>query len=601
MVWLLLTLPGIVYLAAGLGRPLRFDRTLYLLLVPVLAAALWIVAVGLAARWTASFEMGLWIGMPALAVLSLAFRRRGPSPDVETPRPSPSRWMLASALLTVIPIAVMAFGADFYDEEVPNGHLSILGQIANGEFPPSNVYFPDLPLRYHYGFDLVAAAGTALGHLPIPRAIDVTTVACWILAWCLAWLLGDRLAGRGTGGWTALGALLGGGALPLVALFSDAARGSFVERVADSAVKVAGVNLNPPVVSYFFQKPFAMGIPLALAVLLVAREPAERWGRRRHLLLAVLLAALSLVQAVLFLGLLATLLVTELRERRFAFAAFAAGTLATAVALGGLLFTPLAEGAEMGLRFQLWILHASPGEVLLWHAASLGALLPVGAWGFFLVPRRHRLFTALFVGGNLAVPLLVTYEQTWDIVKFVTVAALALGFLAGLVLAQLSARRSFGARLGLAALLVAVTAGGVIDMTCRTWWSTELVTIPESPEDDAAAGWLQEHAAAGELVYLRRDRHHQIYYMRRGLHLAGPVDMKALAFGAPRPRIDARHELLLRKPQDLKPYVEAGIRWLVLEQGDSTLGRRAAAWEETGDARRLAAFGPLTIYRLGRR
>ncbi len=600
---LLLTLPGLGWAAAALIRPLRQrDRVLGWFLTPVVVIALWIVAVALAARWTSSLDRGLAIGMLVVAGAGAWARWRWRRPAAEPPPPDrSSAAMMLTAIAVAVPIAVIAFGDDFFDERRPNGHLGIISQMQNDSYPPPNQLFPDLPLRYHYGFNLAAAGVTAMTRLPISAAMDGLTVSGWLLSWCLLWLLGDRLGGRGAGRWVAGATLLGGGAATLFGWCGASPLASMSwGDLLGSRLMLVDQPLNPPLVAYFYQKPFALGIPLALAVMLVACERAEGWHTRRDVVLGLLLAAVSLTQTVLFVTVLPTLTAVELGvARRRRFPAVAAGSLALAAAMGGLLFTALPEGAELGLVFRVWSLEAGVPQVLAWQLLSLGALLPLGVWGYCAL-RRMRLFFALLIGGCLIVPNVVGYLHTWDIVKFFTVAALGLGILSGLGLARLAARDSRRARLGLVALVVLLTATPV------TWVTLHVGRVgverfseqrtPEPPDDVAAAGWLRRHVAPGELVLITPSRN--LPYVGYGLPLAGPMSGTVLTFGPPRDRFDARRALLDQLPRDLQPYLDQGIRWLVLRPGDTRIRGHLPAWREDGRAEQKVEFGRLVIYRL---
>ncbi len=136
--------------------------------------------------------------------------------------------------LATVPVALAAFGGHFHDMLLPNGHMALVAAFQNNYFPPKYLGFPDVPLRYHYGFDLFCAGLTALTRLRKDLAIDLTTIFGWAYSWCLAWVLGMRLTGSESGGpWTALTTIFGGSAVLLFGAFepalswSDRALGKF--------------------------------------------------------------------------------------------------------------------------------------------------------------------------------------------------------------------------------------------------------------------------------------------------------------------------------------------------------------------------------------
>lgn len=610
LVLLLPALPGVGWAAAALLAPLRSDRALHRLLTPLLALAMWILAVALVARRTSSLNWGLVVGTLSLAGAGALAKWRGkrspaivPPPEAQAVRP-PSPWMGRTAVLVAVPIAILAFGGHFYDEDSHNGHVSIISQMQEDRYPPPNECFPDLVLRYHFGFDLVSAGLTAMTRLPIRVAMDLLTVFCWVWSWCLLWLLGDRLGRPGTGGWVALATLLGSGAA-IVLVFYDAPSFESVaaQHLLGNHLAFAGKFSGPPLLAYFFQKPVSLGVPFTIAVMLLVHEALPRWRTRRELLLGLFLAALSLSQALFFVALLPTVTATEVvTTRRLRFLVTAVLVLAVAAALGGMIFAPLAAGADVGLLFKVWIAKEGFLPVVVWHLSTLGALLPVGLVGFFLL-RRMRLFFLLLVGGSLATLNLMDYKYTWDIVKFAAIAATGLGILSGLVLGRLAARRTWKARLALGALVLALVASGTTYIAARIAIIFHLadpypVEGPVATDDDlAAARWLRRHAASGELVFAPSRSFYP--YVQNALQVAWPVSNFALAFGTPMQRIVERELLFNVKPDIVEPYLAQGLRWLVVEEGSGGwMEDRLDRWLREGSVEEAATFGKLRVYRL---
>ena len=205
----------------------------------------------------------------------------------------------------------MTLAADFFDDYNLIGHRSLIAQLQNGSYPPRHQVFPDYPFRYHFGFNITGAALTGLFRLPVGAAIDLIVIVGFLGSWCLAWRLGERLTATRAGIWTAFAGLLGGGAFFWFFWYSDWASHGTV------GILTGGNRINFPVVMYFFQKPFALGFPLALGLMLAASVPAgrEAWWRR-SLLLTVLLAPLSLAEVVLFVTMGPALLAQELWTER---------------------------------------------------------------------------------------------------------------------------------------------------------------------------------------------------------------------------------------------------------------------------------------------
>ena len=263
--------------------------------------------------------------------------------------------MWLSMVVVTAPIAVMSLRGHFHDElSHNNGHMTWVAEFQNDYFPPPLLGYPHVPLRYHYGFDLLCAALTALTRLRSDTAIHVATIIGWAYCWCVLWVLGERTTGTRRGGWlTATATLLGGG---LVVLMAPLAHASIRERLHTVACLLGmysvgdGLRLRTTVVEFFFQHPFSLGFPLAAATLLAVSASAEnRSVVPRNVLLGMLLISLSLSQEILFITFAATLAFTEIiLARRWRFALVLIAAIAGAVACGGLLFTRIPNAPPLG-------------------------------------------------------------------------------------------------------------------------------------------------------------------------------------------------------------------------------------------------------------
>ena len=172
-------------------------------------------------------RIGLWAGTLTVAAVGLlgwayATWRRPAGSDGDRaagPRAAAGlRNMVLSALAATAIIAPMTLSWAFHDEQLYTGHTGIIAQLQNDHYPPRHMTFPELEYRYHYGFDLAAAAVTAVLRVLPGVAIDIITLLSWSYTWCLLWVLGDELLGRGRGWLTAVITLFGGGLPYLLAL-----------------------------------------------------------------------------------------------------------------------------------------------------------------------------------------------------------------------------------------------------------------------------------------------------------------------------------------------------------------------------------------------
>jgi len=639
LLWL--TVPGIWLGAGTLADLLVANRTAARALRPAVALSAWIFAVQLASVATHSFWIGLPVGMVGLCVAGFVLwfsQRRTAATDADangTIMRLP-RGMWPGMALTTVPISVLAFGGYFHDTVAPNGHMSFVAQLQNGSFAPRYLGYSQIPLRYHYGFDLVCAGLTALTRISIPTAIRVTTIFGWAYSWCLAWLLGERLTGRRDGGlWTAIAAMLGSGLVAFLAPFLHGI--SWESRLTGFYTFGTGTYLNPPFVSYIFQHPFSLGFPLAFAVLLACVKKGDRHlaaarkegaepsvarsqspfsthgGSSSDWLIGLILAALSLTQSVLFVTLAATLAFTEIVvRRRWSFAAVLAAAFAAAWCMGGMLFTRVPNSAPSGMHFAFWPITVSSehaGEpvwhwslrVLAWHLVTFGFLLPLGIWGLWLV-RQLRLALLLLIAGGLAVRLCLDYEYTWDMVKFSTVAAWALGIAAGAALAQIATLRGIAGRMVLTAAVVGIAFSSLVWIAGVAWIlhtgrgpSTFIARPVELGRDDLQSlAWLRTNVRPDELVY--RLPSVSPGYMQWGGLSATPEKIDyAGSFGVRPEIVHQRDEVIDHLPAELAPYKAIGVRWFVVGPDDPRMLRIVQNWERDGSVVNEATFGELRI------
>lgn len=610
-VLLLAGIPGVWLAGWMLAKGTTDNRRVACFLSPGLAAAAWLLSVHFAARWAGSLRIGLWAGTLTVAAVGLlgwayaTWRRPAGSGGDRAAGPRAAaglRNMVLSALAATAIIAPMTLSWAFHDEQLYTGHTGIIAQLQNDHYPPRHMTFPELEYRYHYGFDLAAAAVTAVLRVSPGVAIDIITLLSWSYTWCLLWVLGDELLGRGRGWLTAVITLFGGG-LPYLLALPD---GYYVARFV-MICEVGGMDLNPPMISYFFQHPLALGLPLAVCATLIILD-RRRAGFVRYISLALLLAALSFSQAVVFAALAGAIPVAEVfsdlsftRRRVAGVAAAVVVALLVGRAAGGL-FLPPPDGMGLSISLQAGVA-ATLIDTIVWHVLTYGLLLPLGACGFFFLP-RGRLFLALLLAGSLGVLNLLRYAHSWDLVKFGTVAALALSIATSATVARVFALRPalLGVTLGL--LLVGVTADGLAFplLFALDAKGIPLAMYPKEPsrppssEDLQAIAWLRGRVSADEIVYRKLSA--AIAYDHVG-GLAVPwYDGLTDTFGFSRQRMERRRRLLVEPSPDPDAYDSERIGWFVLGPGDSLLSRYVDDWTERGRARVEARFGSLRIVRL---
>jgi len=511
--------------------------------------------------------------------------------------------MWITAFLATVLIAPMALNWAFHDELFFTGHMSIAARMQNDVYPPHHVTFPEFELRYHYGYSLLCAMVTALFRIRLDMALDLVTLLSWAYCWCLLWTLGDRLLGRGGGAVMAPVVLFSGG-IP----FFCSPEAAPVAYNLLGICRVDGAIVNPPMVSYFFQHPWTVGIPLALCIMLVLSQRNSTEGWARYSGLGLLLVAMSFSQIALFATVGGTLLLAEpvvgrsvSRRRGLKVLLTVLAVLLAAWALGGV-FAPSPDGTGADIIFHAGMADSFSGNVM-WHIQAFGFLIPLGLVGFLFL-RSERLFFALLLVGSLAVINLFRHTHSWDIAKFATVAGLALSVASAATVWKLwRLRPLFVGRLtGVLAMLGATAASLAFPLV----FAVQMEGIPRnlfhkeaqqlSQADVSAVEWLREECPPEDIVY-RRFPQASGYAQWGGIPQVW-VDKMVPRHGFSRQRISARLRLLKIWPDAPQPYLAQGIRWFVVEPGEGRPERVTASWVRAGDASVVAEFGELKIVKL---
>lgn len=603
-------LPLIPLAGRDIAQALTSERVVRRAIAPGIGLSLWIVLVQLVGRTSGSFVIGLWGAAAILATGMIAYRllrRLPPRPPSVALTRGVGRMGWIFIILSAIPVAALAFGYAFHDEHMYAGHMAIASKILNGAYPPAHPTFPAFELRYHYGFDLLAACLSAILRIPLDTALDSLAVLLWVYTAYILITLGEIWFGRGV--LMAMMMLFAGG--PPVCF------NGFPRKPEQLVGLCPHGNLwtVPPLLSSWFQHPWSLGLPLAFgALLLVTARERQRPPALRFAVLGLMLAALSLSESVMFVCTLPTLVAVEIwalrgRGPRAWLGVILAGGAALGLAfwMGGF-FAPspshkagdgfsLAAGMVDGLR-----------PSLLWMAQSFGPAIVLGIVGVFLLPRRGRPATLLFLGGSLLVLCTIRYKHyPFDMVKFGVVSALAMGIggacaVGGVLrgLRRWTVTRWF-ARLVLApALVIAATTGGIgfliyfVAYPKRVGYARDHRGMAR--EDIQAASYLRARMKPGELVF-RREGPAGRYALWAGLSVPW-IDWATYAFGFPEVLVKSRLALLKSLPPDPDPYLKQGIVWFVLEPDDKALLSSAGRWVATNAATQEASFGKLRIFHL---
>jgi hypothetical protein len=331
---------------------------------------------------------------------------------------------LVVALTLGLPQWLLGVSTNYWDEANSSAiYLTAPHQFADGVFPPRHNAFPDVPLKYHYAFTVLAGSVTAVSGLSPNVAIDVVSSALWLMAFLFVYFwLRDLMFGVLPALWGSVATLMGGGLswlyLPWIEAYSSggfykvppaqdlrhrfnpslswwdnlmasAATPSQHLRLADGSL----ANLPWDVTALFQQHAAAAGValtPLALYLLLrLLQRPGFHWPLL--LLNVATFSVLVLAHAVFGsmavgtagVALFLHWLQHRSRERLWKVAGFSVGVVFLAPLHGGM----LAMGDVYGPAAALAVVRSHWGyvsgnllDLMNWHVAGFGLPLLLTIW-----------------------------------------------------------------------------------------------------------------------------------------------------------------------------------------------------------------------------
>jgi len=604
LVLLNLFLPGMFWLAFVVARRVFPDRTTARVAAFGVGLGLWLLPVHLIARFTGGLQ-------PTLAAVTVTLGALGYWLLVREWRSGmrfelrlgllPKGLLLFSAVTTLF-VGLIAWRWAFHDEISINGHHAIVASIQNW-YPPPNLTFPWVELQYHYGFNLLCAIVTGLFRVTITAAIDLVTIVLWAYSTVVLWALGERIVGKRYGTIFAALALLGGG-VPLTCTVPGVTLpwGTYFLGFCFQG----GMLQNPPVVSYFFQHPWTLGLPIASCALLIQSEDESPAPELRLVCLVALLGVLYISQVALFAATTAAIMASELFDERRR-PLLARLTSLAIIATTAVTLVLLAGGFAVGSSGpkSAFVLHAgiadTPKNSLLWTLYTFGGLL-LGAVGAWLLPRRRALCAALGIGGVVLINV-VQYRETWDIVKFATVSSvgLALGLTGLLRWLRLVLPRIVGAvvpvALSMASLYPGVVFLGALGFKLEGIPVMYLQVPREMAKDDRrVASYLRRKMPPKTVMYRAHAFSHP-YANYAGL----PQVWMDNAFPINAKLGPSRVQVMSTLPEDTRPYLLERMRFFVLGPNEGKLETNMQLWLKNGLAIHHGNFGALRVYELKER
>jgi hypothetical protein len=615
---LLFAIPGLLYVAAALNRAIFPNDDRPLCTIPAVALVLALLPTHILALAFGSLSTGLsiaWssIGAAGYVLILRARRRIRPALLIER-----SAWTrLGIAALSTMPIVLPTILLNFHDEAYFNEHFAMIAHLQNGTYPPRYLYEPSLPLRYHYGFDIAGAIVTGLLRVRLDQAVDFLTLALWPCMFLLLWRVGENFGGARAGLFTAFAVCFSGG-WPMLARNAPPC----------GLCTINELPINPPFISYYFQHPWSLGVPVfCLVILQWAALPRLRVKAIGYAALVCSLSLLSLCQVVLFVTTIAAMALAEVwsfvRSRNHeAMTVLAAlgGSLLDAKLIGGFFvsgnFPPAGGLFGTGFHVRDFLdVDAVIGQ-LQWNVASFGALLVLGVFG--LRSTSHgKTFLIMLAVVALVIVNTLRYEYTWDIVKFGTVGFIALGIGAGQALSELAVWADNRSRKLVYALIVIALVGRGIaypfvalsayDADARQALSIQMIrpylstAYPVDHDDARAVSFLRAHMAPNELVY-RTEAKSEPYAVWGGLPTQAsihPVDSRDNdQYGLGNKLYAARLELVSVSETWLDRLSAAHVGWIVTDPDDAAINTVLHQSNARGRVVLAARYGKVKVFRM---
>ena len=345
-------------------------------------------------------------------------------------RPTIDRTALLVGTVTTGFVAWGLISGHFWDENA--AHFGVSSALARGVSPPEHPLFPGQIFRYHYGFNSLVAAVIAFSSIDAATAIDIVSILCFAALLIGAYSCAEDLGGKSAGRLAIVLVPLGSGLLQHL-LFSDFG-------ILESPVKPFPAewqnDIPPPVISNFFQHPQGLAMATVFGVIQHFNRDESRhfsfWN------CALLVAAFSVSHIVFFgllgLGLGVSSLFNFLRTKSFLILTKETVCLSLGLILaflaGGFLGT---DGVQDNhITFQKDFFEEAFPARLGHHLVLFGLpflFLPVAFLKILKTPHRILLTMMTMVLIGFAVPNMISYERSWDIVKFLGVAMFFTNFL----------------------------------------------------------------------------------------------------------------------------------------------------------------------------
>ncbi|NUM36203.1 MAG: hypothetical protein HUU50_16800 [Candidatus Brocadiae bacterium] len=605
---LLPLLPGIYFLANILMQKACGACEDIALFSPGVSLTLWLFFTHAFSLLLKNFALGLVASTVFLSFVGyFIFLQKKSSLKIFSSLP---RAFMCAWILCVLFLVPSIFFWDFHDKMGSySSHFSTTSQILNNIYPPRDFCFPDKLLNYHYGINTLFAMVTVLTRIPLDISIDIVTLFLWGYFLLLLASFGKKMFGEKAAiPCMILSAFVSG--FPWVA-----GKNTSITYMLLGFYQIGNTDINPPLCSYFFQHPWTIGSPLAILIFLLLKIYEEKQIKNSFfcILLCLFCSTLSFSNMTLFLSLTATVGIYYfyklfLDKKDYSHKFFIFLTLVIVIGFAYFLsgFSNSIFHAQEMENFKIgFALGGIAGDFesnILWNLASFGFVLPLGIIGLFFLPSMKEIFLILALGG-IFISNNLRYASSWDIVKFATLAQLALSFpMAALLIriCKIPLGKLLSLCLGFFAIAWGISFHTVFFLSLPNnvyaeSFRNSSIAKSVTQEEVAAISWLRKNISAGEIVL--SEYKNSLAYIYLGGFPQLWIDSITQAYGFSQKLLERRHFFMKNFVSDYDLYKKENVRWVIADRNNSgKISSLVEMWKEKKYIEQKASFGTIGVY-----
>nr|WP_158161566.1 hypothetical protein [Vibrio mimicus] len=336
---------------------------------------------------------------------------------------------VVSMLIILLYPAISNF--DFYDKLSDIGHFSTTNSIINGNYPPLNIVNPDEPFYYHYGVDLLAAIVSLSFDIPPHMTFKLlTAISIFYSGYAISAAIISSFKFNN-------GIII----IPIIIVF-----GSGVPFILDntSSYYSLGPGMPPHIVANFFQAPWLYAYPALMATLIICYERDRLNTRSIYLYLFPVFAVLSFTQEIVALVLSGSLfgaagicMIIKYMQDTLKKVEIVLPVTLFFLTLILVMIGPVGQGllayksnSYGTIEFKNLFINSNLIDIGIWNLSFYGLLLLTGSIGMVCLRGYQAVFCTLLIsiGGCILIHNTLEYTESWDMMKFASIALSLLTF-----------------------------------------------------------------------------------------------------------------------------------------------------------------------------